>query len=302
MITNLTNTGASYNPASLTFIWDAPADNGAAIFNYVGELYHLDGGANVTWDAGGVQGTPQTGLTVTLQDGAMIAGNQYAFRVAAVNEIGTAEWSAWSDITVDPPRGYTMDAPNIPISFARKDPSAAVTNAISISWTGPATVDEAGGDDPSNVRYEVYSGTTIPSMVLVDTVSAAEYTESTTYQTVYYYKVRAVNSAGLTSAFTSILELVSATVPGQPVLISASSNTAEQVVLTWNPPADNGGSVITKYQVGGSPSGNVDVESTLLTATLTGQPGGSTLEYDIRAVNAVGEGTQVSVFVTVAAS
>jgi len=305
-ITNLTNTAASYDDVSLTFTWDAPADNGAAVFNYVGEVYKMDDGTTTTWDAGGDAGNPQTSLTVVLQDpqvSNMFAGLQYKFRVAAINEAGTGAWSDWSDTTVDAPRGYIMDPPNVPTAFARKDPSAAVTNEVSISWTGPTNTGEAGGDAPGNVQYEVYSGTTTSNMVLVNTVSTEEYTESTTYQTVYYYKVRAVNSAGLTSAFTSILSLVSATVPGQVDTLTGSSNTQDQVVLSWNPPSDDGGTVITKYQVYSPTTATwTDVDSTLLTATLTGEPGGSTWTYEVRAVNGVGEGTTASVSVAVAAA
>ncbi|CAK0850855.1 unnamed protein product [Prorocentrum cordatum] len=166
-ITNLTNTAASYDDVSLTFTWDAPADNGAAVFNYVGEVYKMDDGTTTTWDAGGDAGNPQTSLTVVLQDpqvSNMFAGLQYKFRVAAINEAGTGAWSDWSDTTVDAPRGYIMDPPNVPTAFARKDPSAAVTNEVSISWTGPTNTGEAGGDAPGNVQYEVYSGTTTSNM------------------------------------------------------------------------------------------------------------------------------------------
>jgi len=228
----------------------------------------------------------------------MIAGAQYKFRVAAVNEMGDGAWSDWSSLT-DAPRGYIMDPPNTPTAFGRKDASAAVNNAITISWTGPANANQAGGDLVANVAYEVY-GNTGGAMAYLDVVTAAEYTVATVAGQTYQFKVRAMNSAGLTSAFTSVMSLVSATVPGQPQNLVVASTVQNEVSLTWDVPADNGASPITKYQVY-SPTTTTwtDIANTLTTATLTGEPGGSVLTYKVRAVNDVGEGVAAQDVVTV---
>ena len=82
--------------------------------------------------------------------------------------------------------------------------------------------------------------------------------------------------------------------PTAPQSLGASSGNA-QVVLTWSPPASDGGSQVTSYKVYRSTSSGA--ETLLPTPTITGTTytdataaNGTTYYYKVTAVNAVGEG------------
>jgi hypothetical protein len=87
-----------------------------------------------------------------------------------------------------------------------------------------------------------------------------------------------------------------ATAPGVPTLSSAIAGNA-QVALTWSAPAGDGGSAITDYVVQyrtttGPGSWNTfsDGTSTGVTATVTGLTNGTGYDFQIAAVNAIGQG------------
>ena len=79
-----------------------------------------------------------------------------------------------------------------------------------------------------------------------------------------------------------------ATVPGAPQNFTVTA-TGGQATLTWDPPASDGGSPVTKYQVQKDGDGWIDVPA----GTIYAYPGltaGTAYIFQVRAVNATGDG------------
>lgn len=92
---------------------------------------------------------------------------------------------------------------------------------------------------------------------------------------------------------TVTLTAVGITIPGPPGTLTAAPGDAE-AVLSWMPPADDGGSPLTGYQIyrSGGPQPSPALVTTVSAATLIYTDKGLTLDtaysYQVRAVNAVG--------------
>ena len=85
------------------------------------------------------------------------------------------------------------------------------------------------------------------------------------------------------------------TVPGAPTSVSATAGNA-QATVSWSPPSSNGGSPITSYNIyvynitlGGSPTEIMGVTSP---TTITGLINGDEYDFQVSAVNTIGEGSQ----------
>lgn len=118
--------------------------------------------------------------------------------------------------------------------------------------------------------------------------------------TSYDFRVAAVNAIG-TGSYSSTVSATpsTATAPGQvTALIPTPGNT--QVALTWTAPS-TGGSAITDYVVqyrttAGPGAWNTfsDGTSTATAATVTGLTNGTSYDFQVAAVNAIGQGTYSS--------
>jgi fibronectin type 3 domain-containing protein len=102
-----------------------------------------------------------------------------------------------------------------------------------------------------------------------------------------------VNAAGESVKSNEASATPTATVPSAPQNLQLSSSD-QQIVLTWNAPADDGGSAITNYKIyRGTTSGSETYLTTVgnvLTYTDTGLTNGVTYYYQVSAVNSAGEG------------
>ena len=121
----------------------------------------------------------------------------------------------------------------------------------------------------------------------------------------YDVQVRAANSAGdgpwsTTRAGTPVSPLV---VPGSPIFVTASP-VAGSLSVSWSAPPDDGGSAVTSYDlrhIRSDASNKGDANWTVsrgvstgfgaLRYSLTGLVGGTRYDLQVRAVNAVGEGS-----------
>jgi hypothetical protein len=107
------------------------------------------------------------------------------------------------------------------------------------------------------------------------------------------YTVEAYDTRGNRSAASTAVSATPRTVPGAPTsLVAQAGDTA--VALTWNAPV-NGGSPITDYVIEVRPSGGswstfADGTSTTTSAVVTGLTTGTTYDFRVAAVNALGTG------------
>ena len=108
--------------------------------------------------------------------------------------------------------------------------------------------------------------------------------------TKYYFVVTAVNGVG-ESLVSNEASATPATFPGAPTALNAAAGNAE-VLLTWEAPSNNGGSVVVSYNVykGTSSGGESLLASTTGTSyAATGLTDGTKYYFEVTALNAIGE-------------
>ncbi|MBI5697062.1 MAG: DUF5011 domain-containing protein [Thaumarchaeota archaeon] len=117
---------------------------------------------------------------------------------------------------------------------------------------------------------------------------------------VYSVTYTVTDSAGNTDTKTRTVNVVSAsaTVPGAPTGLSATTASSSQINLSWTAPADNGGSAITGYKIerespvgGGWSTLIADTGSTATTYSNTGLSASTQYNYRVSAINAIGTGS-----------
>ena len=162
---------------------------------------------------------------------------------------------------------------------------------IDLSW--PLVGD--GGSPITHYEYSSDGGTTWRSTGSTDRSYQATQTSAATPAdlengTAYSWRVRAVNAIGAGAASPAVSATPQApTVPDAPTGLTATGGN-NQVVLSWTEPSDND-SPITHYEF--SRDGGTtwhSTGSTALTYTDTDVTNGVEYDYQVRAVNVLGEG------------
>lgn len=159
---------------------------------------------------------------------------------------------------------------------------------VTLTWNAPYD----GGSPISN--YRIYRGDTSGGEVfLTDVGDVLIFTDTGLANgKTYYYRVSAVNALG-EGPLSNEASATPATVPGPPLTLSAVAGDS-QITLTWNPPADDGGSPITNYRIyrGTSPGTEVLLSElgNVLSYIDSGLTDGQTYYYKVSAVTNVGEG------------
>ena len=198
------------------------------------------------------------------------AGKTYYYRVKAVNSAGT---SAYSNIVSGRAKAAIPAAPRVTIG------NSSASGKPQLTW---AAVDGAA-------KYEIYRSTqqstgysllgTTTSTSYVNTGAAAGIT--------YYYKVRAVNSAG-TSAYSNIVSgRAKAAIPAAPRVTIGNSSDSGKPKLTWA--AVDGAAKYEIYRSTQQSTGFTLLGTTTSTSYVnTGAAVGKTYYYKVRALNVDG--------------
>jgi FtsP/CotA-like multicopper oxidase with cupredoxin domain len=165
------------------------------------------------------------------------------------------------------------------------------------TWTNPGTaeigyrIERAPVDGGGTVgAYEV-----VEPHVLANAVTFRD--NGVAVGSVYSYRVVAFNAAGDSPSDAFLApEVAPPTVPAAPLIGTATPGNASATV-TWTAPADDGGSVITGYEVQvvdaatDAPIGGLSPAAAAATSlTVTGLANGTAVKLQVRAVNAVGAG------------
>jgi len=252
--------------------WQAPADNGGSPIT----------GYKVYWgtSSGSYTNVQNTGNVLTYTVTGLTNGQRYYFAVTAINSVGESAKS--NEVSAMPQSGPTV--PSAPQNLV----ATAGNQRVALSWQAPAN---DGGSPITN--YKIYRNGTLLATIGTNT-SYEDY--NVVNGVTYTYKVSAVNSVGegpFSNEVSATPQAGAITVPSAPQNLAANAGN-QQVSLTWQPPADNGGSPITGYKIyyGTSP-GNYTITimaGNVTSYTITGLTNGQKYYFVVSAINGVGEG------------
>ena len=221
-------------------------------------------------------GATLTGTSYSHPD--LTSGTTYYYQIRAVNSDGAA--GGWSDRVNEVAGDMGPDEPVLTATAGYQQIRVswpAVTGATRYelwAWDGNWERLDGGSADPLIANSYVHTGLT-------------------TGRT-YYYQGRAVDSAGVMSAWSA---QVSATVLSAPNISAPTSFNAargdEQVTLTWSAPSRLAGLTIAKYQYRYVEDGGTFADSWTdvvgaLTATQSGLTNGTEYDFEIQAVSTTG--------------
>jgi hypothetical protein len=180
-------------------------------------------------------------------------------------------------------------APGAPTSLL---PSRG-SGQIGLSWTAPTS--DGGSAITDYVIQYLYGGTWIPFVDGTSNSTSAIVT-GLTNGTAYDFRVAAVNSAGQGNWSTSIAS-TPATVPG-PVTLLSGSLSSTTATVQWTPPANPSGASVTgfkvSYKLSNSVTWSTPIDDAASPASITGLTSGSSYDYLVTAINAIGESTPTS--------
>ena len=289
------NLAATPGDAQVTLNWEVPANGGDAITHYAIKIEDIrddlesfvavqvavedltdDGtieGANVSYivTMTGVNSGPD-----------LVNGTTYFFQIAAVNSIGTGNYSTTIDATTTVP-----DAPT--------NLRATVVSEmeINLSWDAPS---EDGGSAITGYDLEFSADGNGSWTDLTTSVTTTSFSDNTglTVGSTRHYRVAAINNVGTGEYSTTTDAMLM--VPGVPTNLTATAVSETQINLSWDAPSEDGGSAITGYDLEFSANGNepwIDLTTSGTTTSFddTGLTAGNTRHYRVAAINAVGTGT-----------
>ncbi len=242
---------------SASLVWTPPADNGGSAVT--GYLITPSSGPTVT------VGNVTTYTVVGLSN-----GTGYAFIIAAINAVGTGSNSA--------PSGSVTPSPTVPAAPTQVVGSAG-NGTVVVGWTAPT---DNGGSAVTGYLITPSSG----SPVTVGNVTTHTFT-ALTNGTGYTFSVAAINTIGTSApSVSSTLVTPNPTAPGAPTVGVAVAGNA-RATLTWTPPTDNGGSVVTGYVITPS-SGTPVTVGNVVTYELTALTNGTVYTFTVAAINSHG--------------
>jgi hypothetical protein len=257
--------------------WSAPANGGSAITDYDLEYSSNSGSTWTAW----ASGTTSTATSATVTG--LTNGTAYIFRVLAKNAAGSSANSSTSSSST--PR----TVPNRPGTTVL----TAGDRQILVTWDAPSS---NGGSAITDYTVErvIDGNTTWVQIADGVSVSTSFIDTGLTNGTGYYYRLYAVNAAGISVVSQQVgpVKPVGPTVAPTSVVGTASD---AQVALTWTAPATNGGAISDYTIQYSSDSGATwttfsDTVSATASVTVTGLTNGTAYVFRVAATNPAGLG------------
>ena len=259
-----TITSAIAGDGQATINFSAPANNGAAIDNYV---------ANCS-------GAQSSGLSSPITVGGLSNGTTYSCTVTAHNSAGFGPASSAVNVT--------------PVSAATAPGTPTITGAVpgnaqaTISFTTPAD----GGSAITSYRVNC-----TPGAVVVTGNASPIIVSGLANGTNYSCTVTAINTVGPGTA-SAAANVTPRTVPGAPIIgLATPGNTIASIAFTQ--PSSNGGSAITAYT---ATCGGISASATASPIAVTGLTNGTVYACTVIATNAVGNSAASTVVFVVPAT
>lgn len=258
-----TSLSATPGDGQVQLTWKAPSDDGGAAIDYY--VVYQNGK-----DVSHVKA-----LTITLKG--LSNGVSYSFSVAAHNSAGIGTKSSMVSATPT----TSVQKPGAPTALK----ALPGDGQVQLSWEPPATNGGAAID-----YYVIYRNGQDVGHVTGTMKTVTGLTNGITYN----FAIAAHNSAG-TGAMSNTVDVMPSmniATPGPPTNITATAFDG-QVLVSWNPPVDDGGSAIIGYTLTWTLDPNGTFESILINGTSfmhEGLENGVPIYYRVYATNAAGEG------------
>lgn len=247
---------ATAGNASATVSWTAPTNSGGSVIT----------GYTVTSNPDNLTATTTGATTVTVTG--LTNGTAYTFTVVATNARGDSVASSASS-SVTP-----STVPGAPLNVT----GTRGNQQIIVSWDPPVF----NGGAP----ITAYKVTSNPGNFTATSSTTSATVTGLANGTPYTFTVVATNQNGDGIPSAPSASITPATVPNPPTNVTGVSGN-QQVTVSWNAPANNGGSPITGYTVTSNP-GSISASSSTTTATVTGLTNGTAYTFRVVATNAVG--------------
>ncbi len=256
--------------------WEPPADNGGSALT----RYEFRGGLVTSWlPAPPTENGPAN--FASLEN-----GREYTFEVRAVNDVDPGAVA-----TVEATPRAEVTAPSAPRNLAASPGDAQMT----LTRSPPAN---DGGSDITGYEYHVDQGdwndagaADARSVVVSGLENLRQYT----------FSLRALNGGTEPGAAATVQATPRAAITAPTAPRNLTAEPGDTVVrITWEPPADNGGSALTGYQM----RGGLQTTWVSIPATETGPAifpnleNGREYTFEVRAVNDIGPGPIASVNAT----
>ena len=281
MVVGRTKGGVPGPPRSLTakalgsdtirLTWGVPDDD-SEIVGYLVER-SPDGSENSWSRQDSVEASPRVYHDTTVE-----ANSTWYYQVSAVNADTVGGPSNMAHATTD---GVP---PGVPTALVA---TALDTSRIRLSWAPP---DDDGGSPITGYRI----GISLDGNNWTDSVDTGNtpYTHSDLpWGTTHHYHVSAINEFGVGDS-SNVDFATTFDVPDPPSVLTATTISQTQINLTWDPPANNGGSPIDGYQIEVSDNAgqtwtveNPNTRSKSTAYDHTGLTAGETWHYRVSAKN-----------------
>jgi hypothetical protein len=301
-----TGDGGAATAAQLNFPSGVAAtpDGGVLIADWFADRVRRVSPSGVITTVAGT-GTPSILVTGDGDGGAATAANLFApFGVAATpsGDFVVAEEGNSAIRLVDADLG-TASPPVAAVPGAPTIGTASFGNAsATVRWTAPST-DGGSAITGYQVRVIDTAGAQIGALRPAGATATSLTVTGLTNGASYRFQVAATNAVGTGPNSALSAAVIPATVPGAPVIDTASSGVAGGTITAranWNPPTSNGGSAVTGYVVRAlrmSATGTVlattksaSQPSTARALTMTLQTGN--YRFTVQAINKAGSGPQ----------
>jgi hypothetical protein len=171
---------------------------------------------------------------------------------------------------------------NLPETHRYKVTAPGRTGSAVVSFTAPAS----DGGSPIT-SYEVTSSPGGITGTLSGALGGDVNIKGLAIGTPYTFTVTASNAEHTSESSVASSPVTPITIPGAPVIVTATTQSDSAISVAFTPPSDDGGSPITSYTVTSSPGGYTATDSRI-PIVVSGLNGGTGYTFTVTATNTVG--------------